>query len=145
MNPYTKGRNAYKQAAVNTNDQGTLILMLYDGTIRFLKSAISKLNSSDLEGAHLSIGKAKKIISELRTSLNLDKGGEVGNSLHRLYTYMFNQLVDANVHKDIEKLEEVRKLMVELRDGWKNISKPDQPGQMGPNNRQGNKPLLVKG
>ena len=145
MNPYTKGRNAYKQAAVNTTDQGTLILMLYDGTIRFLKSAIKKLQAKDLEGAHVFIGRAKKIISELRVSLNMERGGEVGKSLYRMYTYMFNQLVDANIHKDAKKLEEVQKLMEELRSGWKTISNSGKPGKIAVPEQRGNRPILVKG
>ncbi|PCI22529.1 MAG: flagellar export chaperone FliS [SAR324 cluster bacterium] len=148
MNPYTKGRSAYKQAAVNTNDQGTLIMMLYDGTIRFLKAGIRKLEENDIEGAHRSIGKAKNIISELRTSLDLEKGGVVGENLNRLYTYMFSRLIDANVSKNKDPLIEVRDLMIELREGWKSVAKPQKKSlstQYGGGNRTGAKPLTVKG
>jgi len=97
MNPYTKSNQAYKKAAVTTKDQGTLILMLYDGTIRYLKIASNKINKQDLEGAHNAISKAKAIISELMTSLNTDHSGRVGSSLKSLYVYMFNRLIDANI------------------------------------------------
>lgn len=147
MNPYAKGNNAYKKASVNTTDQGTLILMLYDGTIRFLKVAITKLEEKDLEAAHKSISKAKNIISELLSSLDTDKGGNVGQNLHQLYTYMYNRLIDANVQKDLTHLVEVRDLMLELRDGWVQITKGKQKtaGKPVMPSRTGAKPFNLKG
>ncbi len=121
MNPYTKSNQAYKKAAVTTKDQGTLILMLYDGTIRYLKTAANKINKEDLEGAHNAISKAKAIISELMTSLNMDQSGRVGSSLKSLYVYMFNRLIDANIQKNVAYIDEVCDLMSELRDGWRTV------------------------
>ncbi len=119
MNPYQKGTSAFKKAAVTTNDQGTLILMLYDGSIRFLKSAILKLSKNDLEGAHNSIIKAKDIVSELMGSLDNDNPNELVGNLRNLYTYMFNRLIDANVKKDAAMCQEVCALLEELREGWR--------------------------
>ena len=118
MNPYLKGNDAYKKAAVNTKDQGTLIIMLYDGAIRFLKSAVIQIDKKDLEKAHGYIVKTKNIVSELMTSLTLNNGSKVANDLHALYSYMFNRLIDANIQKNTEYLEEVRGLLEELREGW---------------------------
>jgi flagellar protein FliS len=114
MNPYLKGNNAYKKAAVTTRDQGTLILLLYDGTIRFLKIAAKQIQENNFEDAHNAIVKAKNIISELMTSLNEDNSGRVGSSLKSLYVYMFNRLIDANIQKNGTYVLEVCELMTEL-------------------------------
>jgi flagellar protein FliS len=147
MNPYTKSNQAYKKAAVTTKDQGTLILMLYDGTIRYLKIAANKINKEDLEGAHNAISKAKAIISELMTSLNMEQSGRVGSSLKSLYVYMFNRLIDANIQKKASYIEEVCDLMSELRDGWRTVV--NQKKEVGKNvqfnNRSEIKPLNLQG
>ncbi len=147
MNPYTKSNQAYKKAAVTTKDQGTLILMLYDGTIRYLKIAANKINKEDLEGAHNAISKAKAIISELMTSLNMDQSGRVGSSLKSLYVYMFNRLIDANIQKNASYIEEVCDLMSELRDGWRTVvnQKKEVSKNVQFNNRSEIKPLNLQG
>lgn len=147
MNPYTKSNQAYKKAAVTTKDQGTLILMLYDGTIRYLKIASNKIHKQDLEGAHNAIAKAKAIISELMTSLNTDQSGRVGASLKSLYVYMFNRLIDANIQKNASYIDEVCELMEELRDGWRSVINQKKQVAKGAqfNNRSELKPLNLMG
>ena len=147
MNRYQNPNDAYKKAAVTTKDQGTLILMLYDGTIRFLKIASNKINNNDLEGAHNAITKAKNIISELMTSLNTDKSGRVGTSLKSLYVYMFNRLIDANIQKKAEYIDEVCDLMIELREGWRTVVNQKKSAPFGQqyNNRSELKPLKIEG
>ena len=147
MNPYTKSNQAYKKAAVTTKDQGTLILMLYDGTISYLKIASNKINKEDLEGAHNAISKAKAIISELMTSLNMEQSGRVGSSLKSLYVYMFNRLIDANIQKNAAYIDEVCDLMSELRDGWRTVvnEKKEVAKNVQFNNRSEIKPLNLQG
>lgn len=146
MNPYAKGNTAYRKAAVTTKDQGTLIMMLYDGAIRFLKTAIVKLEKKDLEESHNFIVKAKNIISELMTSLKVDEANKISTDLQSLYTYMFNRLIDANIQKDTECLQEVLELLVELRDGWKAVleGKKQQASNQF-NNRSALKALNIQG
>ena len=130
MNPYLKSNKAYKQAQVNTEDQGTLILMLYDGAIRFCRGALHKMEKKDLESVHNNLVKAKDIVAELLGSLDTESAGEVGSNLKQLYLFMYNRLIDANVQKDMDKVKEVEELLVEMREGWrhaaglKKVSKP---------------------
>ena len=124
MNPYAKSNKAYKQAAVNTEDQGTLILMLYDGAIRFCKTAIMKHKKGDIEAVHHNLVKAKDIVAELLSSLDADKAGEIGQNLNNLYVYLFNKLIDANVQKDMAIVAEVEELLAEMREGWRVIATP---------------------
>lgn len=147
MNPYNRGNAAYKKASVTTKDQGTLILMLYDGAIRFLKIAVKKIETQELEDAHTNITRAKNIISELLTSLDADNSGRVGTSLKSLYVYMFNRLIDANIQKNNAYLLEVVELLEELREGWRGvINKKKEIAKANQfNNRNEIKPIEIQG
>ncbi|MCZ6552824.1 MAG: flagellar export chaperone FliS, partial [SAR324 cluster bacterium] len=89
---YTRYSQAYKQTAVTTADQGRLIVMLYDGAIKFLNVAIEKLETGDAYGANSNLIKGKSIVAELLASLNMEQGGDIALNLQRLYTYIFNEL-----------------------------------------------------
>ena len=121
---YGRYTDAYKQAAVTTTDQGRLIVMMYDGAIKFLTMAIDRMEKRDSFGTNTNMIKAKSIIAELLASLNMEKGGDIALNLQRLYTYMFNQLIDANVGKDSGKVSHVIDLLRELRGGWQSIPAP---------------------
>ena len=144
MNFYTKGNNAYRKASVTTESQGTLIIMLYDGAIRFLKSAMVQIDKSDLEKAHGFIVKAKNIVAELMGSLALERGGKVAHDLYSLYIYMFNRLIDANIQKNRAYLEDVCKLLEELREGWQVAVKHKRTAP-GFNGRRETKPIQIQG
>jgi flagellar secretion chaperone FliS len=118
---------AYQKAAVNTVDQRKLILMLYDGAIKFLTHAIEKMQKNDVYEAHTNLIRGKSIIAELLSSLNLDNGGDIARNLQRLYAYMFNELIDANLNKDPERVQRVVHLLKELRTAWQNL----KPGTAG--------------
>ena len=112
---------AYQKAAVNTVDQRKLILMLYDGAIKFLTHAIEKMQKNDVYEAHTNLIRGKSIIAELLSSLNLDSGGDIARNLQRLYAYMFNELIDANLNKEPERVQRVVHLLKELRTAWQNL------------------------
>lgn len=118
MNGYGRYSQAYKSAAVNTVDQRKLIVMLYDGAIKFLTVATDKMTKGDNYEAHRNLIRGKSIIAELLASLNLEAGGEIARNLQRLYTYMFNELIEANLGGDVERVGQVIGLLKELRVGW---------------------------
>lgn len=113
-NPYS----AYERTNVETADQRQLILMLYDGAIRFMSKAAARIESNDIEAAHNYLVRSREIVSELLATLKPEKAGEVGTNLQRLYVYVFNRLVHANLTKDLEAVRECIHLMTTLREGW---------------------------
>ena len=122
-NPYQQ----YKQTEIATADQGRLVVMLYDGAIKFLGKALDilekeKLSGGDIEKIHINIVKTQDIISELMSSLNMEVG-EFSNRLFSIYMYMNNRLIEGNIKKDKTPLLEVRKHLTELRDAWAQASK----------------------
>jgi flagellar protein FliS len=95
--------------------------MLYDGAIKFLTHAIEKMNKGDVYESHTNLIKGKSIIAELLASLNMDNGGDIARNLQRLYAYMFNELIDANLNKDPQRVQGVVHLLKELRMAWQNL------------------------
>ena len=116
-NPY----DAYQKTSINTADQRRLIVMLYDGAIRYMRKGALKIEAKDFEGAHNYLVRSREVIAELLSTLRPEKGGEVGANLKKLYVYVFNRLVEANLLKDVEILQETISIMETLREGWSGI------------------------
>ena len=112
---------AYERTKVETADQRQLILMLYDASIRFMRKGMARIESSDIEAAHNYLVRSREIVAELLATLKPEKAGEVGQNLQRLYVYVFNRLVEANLTKDKAKVDECIRLMSTLREGWAQI------------------------
>ncbi|MFW5782853.1 MAG: flagellar export chaperone FliS [Candidatus Muiribacteriaceae bacterium] len=113
----------YRETQIKTASPGRLLLMLYDGAIRFLNQSINALESEpkDLEKAHNNIIKVQNIIMELTVTLDRKKGGDIAENLSDLYTFMKNHLVEANCRKEADYCYEIRDLMTELRDAWREV------------------------
>ncbi|OHD69046.1 MAG: flagellar export chaperone FliS [Spirochaetes bacterium RBG_16_49_21] len=114
--------NEYKKTQIATANQGKLIVMLYDGAIKFLTIAIDNMNPKTYDVANNNIIKAQDIITELLLSLNMKEGGEISQNLFNLYMYFKKTLLEANIKKDPETIKGVVKLLKELRDAWDKIS-----------------------
>ena len=117
-NPY----NQYKQTQINTASQGNLIVMLYDGMIKFLNIAVENMAPRTYDLVNTNILKTQDIISELMMSLNVDEGGQVAQNLLSLYVYFKKRLIEANIQKDAKIIQEILKMVTELRDAWAQIS-----------------------
>lgn len=115
----------YKATQISTANEGKLILMLYDGAIKFVNKAIELMPKKEIENIHNNILKAQDIIIELTTSLNMD-AGDISQKLFSIYMYINNKLTEANIKKDIKPLIEIRKYLVELREAWEEASKKTQ-------------------
>ncbi|MDM7461362.1 MAG: flagellar export chaperone FliS [bacterium] len=116
------GYERYLETAVETASPARLIVMLYDGAIRFVNEAAHAMRQRDYETQNTKLLRAQKILAELISSLDFDKGGEIAENLFRLYTYMYNQLVEANINDSVETLEHVTCLLTELREAWDTIA-----------------------
>ncbi len=116
------GATAYREAAVTTQSKGRLIVLLYDGAIKFMKLAIKELEGGNYEAKGRYIGKAQDIISELNAVLDTDSGNEIASNLRGLYVFMNNHLSEANVKRDPQMIREVITLMEQLNQSWKAIA-----------------------
>jgi len=113
---YADNYNAYKQNSILTASPEELTLMLYNGLIRFILRAQRAIEENDIEKANESIIRAEDIIVEFQSTL--DMSYELSKGLFLLYDYMYRRLIDANISKDKEILEEVLHFARDLRDTW---------------------------
>jgi flagellar secretion chaperone FliS len=116
----------YRDVAVKTANPIQLIVMLYDGAIHSLQQAQECLRKRDIAGRARSINRAIAIISELQACLNFKEGGEIATSLSRLYSYMRQQVFNANVEQRGEPLVEVVRLLEGLRSAWRELALESQ-------------------
>ena len=129
-------QNAYKKASVNTLDQTKLIIMLYDGAIKNASFAVEHMKSGQIEKVHDCLIKTKNIVTELMATLNMDRGGEIANNLQSLYSYMFSQLIEANMNKKTEPVVVVIDLLKELRAAWTQINSKKKNDAKTQNNQE---------
>jgi flagellar protein FliS len=108
----------YLKTQVQTASREQLVLMLYDGAIRFSEQARDRITAEDYEEAHNFLIRAQNIVLELLYALDRKTGGEVADNLASLYTYCYNRLVEANVHHLPEKVEESNSVLRGLREAW---------------------------
>jgi flagellar protein FliS len=116
--------NVYRETQIKTANQAKLIIMLYDGAIKQLNCAVEAMKEGHLryDVMNDSIIKAQDIISELMVSLDFERGGEIARNLFSLYIFMNRRLLDANIKKVIKPLKDVKKMLLELREAWVEIS-----------------------
>jgi len=105
--------------AVKTANPGQILIMLYEAAIRNVKKAIQCLDANDIAGKGQAIVKTHDIVNELLNTLNFDVGGQVARDLERLYGYMSEQLLQANLNNSKPPLESVLKNLETLLSAWK--------------------------
>lgn len=115
QNPYAQ----YNNSKILTASPAELTLMLYEGAIKFCNIAIMGIEQGDVEKAHNNIVKVQKIVEEFRATLDMKY--EVARDFDRVYVYLEKRLVDANMKKDKEIMEEVAGHLREMRNTWKEV------------------------
>lgn len=113
---------AYRQMAIRTASGGHLVLMLFDGALNFLITAEDGFEKESLaarnEAVSNNLVKAQNILAELQRTLDLENGGEFARTMYRLYDYMSQRLLEANMKKLRAPVSEVHGLLREVRDAW---------------------------
>lgn len=117
------GNNQYLEMKVQTATPETLVAMLYEGSIRFLNQALNALTAKDWHRAHGNIVRAQNIVSELNVSLDKQKGGEIAGNLEKIYGYINDRLVEANIKKDPKKISECISILSDLNSAWYEVAK----------------------
>jgi len=125
----------YQQNAVLNAGPGQLVLMLFNGILKFVKQADLALENGDLPRAHNALVRAQDIVSYLRETLNTDF--KIGQDLDALYDYIYNRLVQANLKKEREMLAEVDRMVRELKEAWSQALKSRSAPEQEPAKREG--------
>lgn len=124
-NAYAK----YNNSKVLTASPAELTLMLYDGAIKFCNIAIIGIEQNDIEKAHTNIRKVERIIAEFRSTL--DRKYAVAEDFDRVYVYLLQRLLEANIKKDKAILEEVNMHLRSMRDNWKEVMRINKEKNRG--------------
>ena len=120
----SNGRAAqqYFQTQIRSSSPLELVVMLYDGALRATAVACEALDRRDIPARRAALSKAMSIISELQSTLDMERGGDVAVELDRLYTWMTAQLVEAAVKQQAAPIADVRRILEILRDAWQQIA-----------------------
>lgn len=117
-NPY----ETYKKTEIQTANQGKLIVMLYEGALKFANAAIVAIDEKKYDIANNNITRTEDIVTELLVSLDYDKGGDIAKKLASIYIYINQQLLEANITKTVEPIKVVIGLMSDLKQSWEQIA-----------------------
>ena len=108
----------YKETSVQSASKEKILLMLYEGAIRFMKQANLAIDRKDIAARGINIGRAFDIVNELNNTLNHDVGGEIAMNLEQLYMFITEQLTKSNATGQKKPLEDALKVMETLYSGW---------------------------
>jgi flagellar protein FliS len=108
----------YREQQITTASRGQLLLMVYDGILRALTEGKRAMQERRLEDQNRALKQAEDLLLELMITINYDSFPQLATNLERLYRYLYQQLVQANVHDDVQAVNDVTKLVQELRDTW---------------------------
>jgi flagellar secretion chaperone FliS len=119
---YTAPTAAYKQQSILTATPGQLVVMLYDGCLRFLHQAAHAMRDGNLAEAGTRLSRAEAIVDELLSTLDMEKGGVIASRLQGIYVFSVRHLMEARLERDADKIEKVSQLLSELRDSWVHVA-----------------------
>lgn len=115
MNSYV---NQYKKNEIETASPEKILILLYDGAIRFLIKAKSAMAENDIQETHNNLVACQNIILEFMNAIDMENGGDLAQKLYNLYDYFYNTLVQANMKKDVKKVNEILEHLKSLRETW---------------------------
>jgi flagellar protein FliS len=120
-----KGLASYGEVSVQAGtayaDSVQLIQMLFDGLIDSLSAAEGQIERKEVQAKGESLSRATRIVLGLQGSLDLEKGGEIASNLADLYDYCTRRLMHANLKNDVDAVQEVKRLISEIRDAWSQV------------------------
>jgi flagellar secretion chaperone FliS len=119
-----RAAQTYYQTHVQSQSPLELVVLLYDGLLRFMRAAAEAIERNDLAAKGAAMSRALAIVGELQNSLNTQQGKDVAAALDGLYTYVTGRLTDANVRNDSTPVHESIHLVTPLREAWATIASP---------------------
>lgn len=117
----------YQQAQFGTVDRGQLLLMMFDGADRFLGQAEQRLPADDVAGFVNALGRAQAVIAELLSTLDHQRGGEIAGNLDRLYRFMLDHLIEANLAKSVRHVGQVRRILGIIGGAYREVLRHGMP------------------
>jgi flagellar protein FliS len=126
MNQYVNRVNQYEDVAVQTSSPEKLVVLLYEGVIRFLRQSVSAIEAKDIERKRQSIDRAVQVIQHLQSTLDRDRGGAISAELDRLYVYITSRIMEGSGKLTVAPIEEAIKLLTTLLSAWEQVAKKEK-------------------
>ena len=118
--------SVYREVSITTSSQTQLVVMLYDGAIRFLRRGIEAIEKNDIEAKAAASDRALAIVQHLHLSLDMDRGQEISANLERLYSFVITQITEGSSGLQPRKLEEAIKVLDTLRSAWAEVAQQER-------------------
>jgi flagellar protein FliS len=125
-----QGANAYRQTEAQSRTPLELVVMLYDGALRFTAQARTAIEQRNIPARREAITRALAITSELQSTLDMARGGAIAESLDALYVYVNGRLIEASSKQDVRPVDEAAKVLTTLRDAWADIARQESAVQV---------------
>lgn len=129
---YGNHAQEYRKNAVLGASPAGLVVMLYDGALRFIEVGRHAMRARDLTRQNEALIRAQRIVAELLSTLDREKGGEIATNLANLYDFVLDRLMQANMRDEEKLLDEASKTLSELREAWVQIATTVASGQTAP-------------
>ena len=127
MSSTARGLSSYRNTQVQSRTPLELVVMLYDGALKFMGRAREAIERRDIPARREALSRTLAIISELQSTLNLAEGGQVAIELDRLYSYSNARLLEAAMKNEVAAVDDVKRVFEILRDGWNTIATQPPP------------------
>lgn len=119
-----RGLSTYRQTEVQSRTPLELVVMLYDGALKFLSQARDAIERRDIPARRDASARAMAIVSELQSTLNLEAGGEIAERLDELYAFVNARILQAAVDNSVVPIDEARRVLSMLRESWVTLARP---------------------
>ncbi len=117
----------YQNARVDTISPVQLVVALYDGALRFLRTAALAIDDNDVAAKGVALNKAHAIITELMVTLDHEQAPELCGQLEALYSFVLDRIAKANADRNIEMIDEAVRALLPLRDAWGQLARAGRP------------------
>jgi flagellar secretion chaperone FliS len=124
---YARISREYQKNAVNGASPLQLVIMLYDGALKYLDAGRAAMAQGERDKQNSNLQKAQKIVMELMACLDMKGGGEIAKNLLSLYSYVLNELVMANLNDDPDAIDRSKVVLTNLRESWRQIQESLRP------------------
>jgi flagellar protein FliS len=123
-----RGIESYRRTEVESRSPLELVVLLYDGALRFTQEARDAMARRDIPARSAAVSRALAIVGELQATLDFDRGGPLATSLDELYAFVTARLMDASLRQDVGPLDEAIRVLTTLREGWMAAASPASTG-----------------
>jgi len=112
----------YEEQSITTQNPGCLVVLLYEGAIRYLRQAIASYEAGDYRRKNQYIARTQDILLELNSVLNMEAGGQIAQNLRALYTFLWQHLNRSNANNSPQGIRQAIAILEEVLGGWKAIA-----------------------